>query len=524
VKDADFLSRHDVVISTFSTMAYEHRQGNSTLHMVHWRRIILDEAHVIKERKTSQAQAAFDLRGSRRWCLSATPIQNKIDDLFSLVCFIGIPPFNDYKWWDMEVRKQAERGQMKKIQTLVKAITLRRMKNQKLNGKPVVDLPAKKDNVWYIELTDRERKQYELFHGDAKEALRQVYRRGKGFENGGYAMMFEKMLRLRQICVHPALLPRKEVSDSSPENVLGTPGSFSQAKANDIYRLMKESGDDNCNNCLIEFSEQDEGNEENFPVVLECGRLLCVACFNSLSSSGKACETCTEALSLHNKYSITKWKTSDEPSSEMFDFFGGYVESPETAESIINITENTGPLGPEEMSSKFKALIEDLMGHVAKGTKSVVFSQWTSSLSLLEPHLKSFRINYLRFDGKMTLQERRKVLDKFRDSESNCFVLLVSLRAGGVGLNLTVASRVYLIDPWFNFSVENQAIERVYRIGQTKEVETVRLVIKNSIEEKIIEIQEKKAKMAREALMDRNTGGTKHEKSLRGEDIEFLLK
>jgi SNF2 family DNA or RNA helicase len=124
----------------------------------------------------------------------------------------------------------------------------------------------------------------------------------------------------------------------------------------------------------------------------------------------------------------------------------------------------------------------------------------------------------------MTLQERRKVLDKFRDSESNCFVLLVSLRAGGVGLNLTVASRVYLIDPWFNFSVENQAIERVYRIGQTKEVETVRLVIKNSIEEKIIEIQEKKAKMAREALMDRNTGGTKHEKSLRGEDIEFLLK
>ena len=170
------------------------------------------------------------------------------------------------------------------------------------------------------------------------------------------------------------------------------------------------------------------------------------------------------------------------------------------------------------LSSKFRALIDDLGKHkendalhfalsttVSSTTKSVIFSQWTSVLTLLEPHLRSAGIRFARLDGSMTLAKRNDQLKLFRDSPS-VTVFLVSLKAGGVGLDLSCACRVYLLDPWWNPSVEQQAVDRIHRLGQKREVTTVRVVIRGSIEENIIALQEKKSTLAKETLMDRDDG------------------
>ena len=121
----------------------------------------------------------------------------------------------------------------------------------------------------------------------------------------------------------------------------------------------------------------------------------------------------------------------------------------------------------------------------------MVFSQFTSFLDLIEPALTRDHIPFLRFDGSISQKQRAIILTEFTTSPRP-YVLLLSLRAGGVGLNLTCANKVFMMDPWWSFAVEAQAIDRVHRMGQEREVKVVRFVVEGSIEEKMLRIQERK--------------------------------
>lgn len=143
----------------------------------------------------------------------------------------------------------------------------------------------------------------------------------------------------------------------------------------------------------------------------------------------------------------------------------------------------------EEMDAEGKPVV----------TKSIVFSQWTTMLDRIADMLDETNIRYARLDGTMTRDERSKAIDALK-FKKNVEVLLVSTRAGGVGLNLTVASRCYLVDPYWNPSVESQAIDRIHRMGQTRPVVAIKLMIKDSIEEKLDKIQKKKAELAQLSL------------------------
>lgn len=149
-------------------------------------------------------------------------------------------------------------------------------------------------------------------------------------------------------------------------------------------------------------------------------------------------------------------------------------------------------------SSKINALIQILktLRKTEPDMKCCVFSQFTTFLDLMEPILQRERIPFVRFDGSMQQQQRATVLDKFRAHEGR-IILLISLRAGGVGLNLTQANRVFMMDPWWSFAIEAQAIDRVHRMGQTSKVTVHRFVVEESVEERMVnKIQARKKFMS----------------------------
>jgi len=131
--------------------------------------------------------------------------------------------------------------------------------------------------------------------------------------------------------------------------------------------------------------------------------------------------------------------------------------------------------------------------------KTVVFSQWTTMLDKIEEGLELCNIHFERLDGTMKREDRSKSMDELKFNK-RCEVLLVSLRAGGVGLNLTAAQRVYLMDPYWNPAVENQAVDRIHRLGQKKPVTTIKLIVENTIEARLLEVQKKKTQLANMTL------------------------
>jgi superfamily II DNA or RNA helicase len=150
-----------------------------------------------------------------------------------------------------------------------------------------------------------------------------------------------------------------------------------------------------------------------------------------------------------------------------------------------------------DRSSKLDLLVETLEEAVAEGHKALVFSQWTSLLDLVEPQLARVDLEFLRLDG--STRDRAGVVAAFQD-DAGPPILLISLRAGGTGLNLTAADHVLLLDPWWNPAVEAQAADRAHRIGQTQPVLIHRLVARDTVEERILELQERKRALADAAL------------------------
>ena len=155
-------------------------------------------------------------------------------------------------------------------------------------------------------------------------------------------------------------------------------------------------------------------------------------------------------------------------------------------------------------SSKLSQCIEVMKDAIASGHKILLFSGYTSMLEIIEKEIKNKGIPYLKLTGQTKVADRINLVDKFNEDE-NIKVFLISLKAGGTGLNLTGADMVIHYDPWWNVSSENQATDRTYRIGQKNNVQVYKLITKNSIEEKIYELQQKKSKLINNMLSSHST-------------------
>ena len=191
----------------------------------------------------------------------------------------------------------------------------------------------------------------------------------------------------------------------------------------------------------------------------------------------------------------------------------GLMKLRQICDSPAILKEENYPNESVKLEELTREIAENIGGH-----KALVFSQFLGMLALIKEQLTKLGIDYEYFDGGSTIQERERAIDRFQNDD-NCRVFLISLKAGGVGLNLTAADYVYIVDPWWNPAVEQQAIDRTHRIGQTKNIFAYRMICNDTVEDKILKLQDRKRSLAKELISDEEG----FVKSLSKDDIAYLF-
>ncbi|PCI41043.1 MAG: hypothetical protein COB51_14330, partial [Moraxellaceae bacterium] len=376
------MAEHDVILTTYGLMVkdLEFWQQQELSHL------ILDEAQNIKNSRAKISQAVKRIHAPFRLCLSGTPMENNLAELWSLFDFI-LPGFLDSiqrfkKYYQDPIEKEGDSDQARALFSRVAPFILRRCKSE-----VATELPPKTETVIRIPLQEQQQDLYEGVCFSIKQnLLSDLQGRGNG---EGRILILNALLTLRQICCDPRLA-RLEQYDQ--------PG----------------------------ISQQNNSQQSN-----------------------------------------SQQKLSEEKQSEQ--------KQPEHKNSEIG-------------SAKLEHTLSMVDELVAEGRKILLFSQFTSMLSLLGDRLDALGIPYVMLTGKS--RNRQQLVEQFQQGEVPVF--LISLKAGGVGLNLTAADTVIHYDPWWNPAVQQQATDRAYRIGQDKPVFVYKLIMEDTVEEKIYQLQERK--------------------------------
>ncbi|KAJ4890975.1 SNF2 domain-containing protein / helicase domain-containing protein / zinc finger protein-related [Raphanus sativus] len=374
------LAKYDVVVTTYALVTNEVLQPSSSqrrfsgaLGRVRWSRVVLDEAQTIKNHQTQVAKACSGLNAKRRWCLSGTPIQNEVWDLFSYFRFLRYHPYAERCFFSQRIMVPIKNNRLrgyKKLQAILRAILLRRTKDTLLDGQPILHLPPKTVTLTKAEFSPEEFAFYKGLEAASQSEFKAYADAGTVSKN--YVDILVMLLRLRQACDHPQLVRSSEESAVEPAR--------------------------------------------------------------------------------HSDFT----------------------------------------------STKIKAVMETLQS-LGKQVKTLVFSQWTGMLDLVEYNFVKNGVTFRRLDGTMSLAARDKAVKEFNNDPS-VQVMLMSLKAGNLGLNMVSASHVIILDLWWNPTTEDQAIDRAHRIGQTQAVTVTRITIKNTVEERILALQETKRIVVASAL------------------------
>ncbi|GBM15177.1 Transcription termination factor 2 [Araneus ventricosus] len=443
-RDIEEMKKYDVVLTTYNILLSERKslkkeRKPTGLLQLKWERVILDEAHTIKNYKSQTAEAVFSLKSCRRWCVTGTPIHNEFKDMYSLVKFLQFSPFDDEKKW-----KKLINGEMassdKRRNLLVKSILLRRSKedNDK-SGKPLIKIVKKTINVCSVELSKAEQVVYDELDSKIKEILNKMFRKPTKSLNTSNTLLV-LLLRLQQCCCHISLLG-KEADDE-------------ETISNDSVQEL------------------------------------------SLNLS---------SLDIKDKPDVSG-SSSSESSLDLT--FSEYLSN-----DLCN---------PHVKSTKLQKLYEMIDG-IAKNSKnkdkSVIVSQWVSLLDIVATHLQQIGVEYHMIAGSTKAEDRQKMSDDFNYNDDGCKIMLLSLKAGGVGLNLIGGNHMFLLDLHWNPALEKQACDRIHRVGQTKDVSIYKFVCKNTIEQRIFELQQSKSALANDILH----GAGKVSKGLSMEDFKSLF-
>ncbi|KAJ7099632.1 SNF2 family N-terminal domain-containing protein [Mycena crocata] len=538
-------------------------EAASALQSIHWFRVVLDEAHCIKETGTVGSRACCDLMADRRLCLTGTPVQNKLDDVFALIKFLRLDPLDDKNVWTEYIGSPVKFGQslgVARLQMIMKCITLRRTKESKTqDGTRILDLPPRRDELRYLKFDEQEQGIYDQFFNESKAEFDEMTDKNEVMKN--YVGILQKILRLRQICDHFELVEGKgpeqhQDSTATYEDIVAdiSRDGINVSRATAIFAILRESATTQCVECGAELcigndlSQSDamdvdgpsapkrarkaKGSSSRGPtrasspctprpILTRCQHLFCVECYRNCICPGwpnvapdtrRSCSACQTGLCPSDAVEIKPDSGSDPtvkkkpPKREKrqkgmsLENFHPSTKVKALLGDLVQFSRANPYSGNYDSDSIEVQMVDNQGNQLDDGVvKTVVFSQWTSMLDKIEDALEAAGIRYDRLDGTMKRDDRTRAMDALKHDPA-CEVLLVSLKAGGVGLNLTAAQRVYLMDPYWNPAVENQAVDRIHRLGQTRPVTTVKLIIENSIEARLLEVQRKKTELANMTL------------------------
>nr|XP_014351208.1 PREDICTED: helicase-like transcription factor [Latimeria chalumnae] len=468
-KDPEFLAQQDVVLTTYNVLTVDYgTKWDSPLHKVQWLRVILDEGHTIRNPNAQQTKAALDLVTERRWLLTGTPIQNSLKDLWSLLSFLKLKPFTDREWWHRTIQRpvtMGDKGGLSRLQALVQNITLRRTKRSKVKGKPVVELPERKVFVQQVTLSEEERKMYDSMKNEGKTIIGRYFNEGTVLTH--YADILAILVRLRQLCCHPHLVSRAVTSVGPAGSGNSTPEELRERLINKMKLVLNSGSDEECAICL---------DSMKLPVITHCAHVYCKPCICQVIRTEQPNAKCPLCRSEIQAERLVECPPEDSDSETM-----DKTEQEWTSSSKVDAL----------MHALIELRKQDLT------IKSLIVSQFTSFLLLLQKPLREMGFAFTRLDGSMTQKKRIEAIHSFqKDEPGSPTIMLLSLKAGGVGLNLTAASRVFLMDPAWNPAAEDQCFDRCHRLGQKRDVIITKFIIKDSVEENMMKIQNKKRELA----------------------------
>ncbi|KAM3415850.1 hypothetical protein BST61_g9354 [Cercospora zeina] len=608
-KDSAELKKYDVVITTYQTLTSEHAGSDMSRDTgrrigcfgVHWYRLMLDEAHSIKNRSAKSTQACCALNAWYRWCLTGTPMQNNLDELQSLIKFLRIKPYCELPRWKAAITQPMKSGRgglaMQRLNVFLKAFMKRRTKDVlkldgalNFGGKTNEDggpmnggMQIVKRDVLTVQcdFDAVEKEYYDKLQARADKRLEQMEKNGSNDYIGALVLL----LRLRQMCDHPRLIEMAMYKDKDAITT-GMPAALKSVRGadpmDDLAALM---GDvtvqaKNCDVCQIKLSASEakegavrcaeceddlaaikadkskkkskskkpkkkrnssEADEDVKPQTRQArGRKVVLDSDDEDDEEGewigkgpeqkidlgsddedadgggetldtidsdrsdeddsqvKDSPSRARKLKVVDSDDETEASDEDEDGEDSADASSEDEDGEDSDDS--GVLDGMGSIGrsTHEPSTKIRQLLRILHAETPKH-KTIVFSQFTSMLDLIEPHLRHAGIDFVRYDGSMRPDAREQSLNSLRNNKRTR-VLLCSLKCGSLGLNLTAASRVVIVEPFWNPFVEEQAIDRVHRLNQTVDVKVFRLTIRDSVEEKILELQEKKRELAKAAI------------------------
>ncbi|KAF3784243.1 Helicase-like transcription factor, partial [Nymphaea thermarum] len=393
--------------------------------------------------------------------------------------------------------------------------------------------------------TNRTKDPFELAKYDVVLTTYSIAYADEGTVNQNYANILLLLLRLRQACDHPLLVKGYRSASSKKSS------AEAAQKPNDMLMNLLKHLETSSAICAICSDPPEDA------VITICGHIFCNQCISErLTGDDNFCPSpdCRSQIStdfifsrsiLQGGAGHSNTDSDSTASSRKLKEFG--VEpsacSSSKIRAVLDILQslnmrqadcNTSSAGCGEVhvftskpdmscsadSNKHALAGIKLSTPVALPEKAIVFSQWTSMLDLLEISLKNSFINYRRLDGTMTLSARDKAVKDF-NTLPEVTVMIMSLKAGNLGLNMVAANHVVLLDLWWNPTTEDQAIDRAHRIGQTRPVTVFRLTIENTIEDRILALQEEKRKMVASAFAEDQTGS--FATRLTVEDLRYLF-
>ncbi|KAF2680949.1 P-loop containing nucleoside triphosphate hydrolase protein [Lentithecium fluviatile CBS 122367] len=474
--DLEELNAIHVVLTTYHTISadWKGQKTNAEGHLmfsVRWKRIVLDEAHLIRNTKTRMARAICELEADCRWAVTGTPVQNHLNDLAALLKFIRAYPYDDHKRFDSDISHlwkadDAEEA-VKRLKRLSRCLILRR-------AKKTIDLPPRHDVKCPVDFSRAEKAVYDSIREQTITKIDDALLHDTELsKSGAYVNFLQQIESMRLVC-NLGLHYHTRHDKGPTQTATDWPATAQKA-----FNIQREMETIICSQCAssLEMSEGllDDTFLQDSPLFSRCLKYACAECSQKLRITGH------KMVCGHTpRCPVAPVSTSNSELEETF--------------SQASIRKPEQPVVDNGLPSKVRVLVSDLKA-LPIGVKSIVFSTWRLTLDIVEAGLNQAGIQCARFDGKVPQAQRQPVLNQFK-TDPNIRVMLLTLQCGAVGLTLTEASRAYLMEPHWNPTIEEQALARIHRIGQKREVTTIRFYIRDSFEERVMEVQESKKNLA----------------------------